>query len=118
VDYRASIGPAFLQACSAAGCHGGEDPAADLPLDDRAGTGTFPLAYERLLLDGYVDVAGRSARASPLVERLLGRALEGPWPPTGSCPPGGADPDPDLVRRVIQWIETGAYFALEASDAP
>jgi hypothetical protein len=116
VDYRSSIGPHFAEGCTGSGCHGGDAPAADLPLDDRPGAGDFPLAYERLLLEGYVDVAGRSARASPLVERLVGRALDGPWAPTGTCPPGGASPA--LVRRVAQWIETGAFYLVEPDHGP
>jgi hypothetical protein len=110
-DYRETVGPLLQATCAEAdGCHGGDAPAADLPLDGRPGEEGYPLAYERLLRDGYVDLEGRAARASPLVDRLLGRGLE------GACPPGGADPD--HVAQIVRWIETGAFYSMERDDAP
>ncbi len=111
-DYVHTVAPLFASTCVDGECHGGEAPAAGLPLDGRPGTGRFDRAYETLVGGGWVDLAGRRARRSALVERLLGEELEAPRPVTGRCPPEGADPE--LVLTVSRFIELGAFYDLEA----
>lgn len=57
-------------------------------------------------LHAHVDLEGARARTSPLVERLLGRELDALAPMRRTCPPEGASDE--LVRAIVEWIETGA----------
>jgi len=115
VDYDGSIAPLFEATCTASACHGGDAPAAGLPLDGRAGRGRFSAAYEQLMAR-FIDRDGLRARRSVLVERLVGEELEAEAPILGMCPPGGADDS--LVRTVAQWIESGAFYDASAREEP
>jgi hypothetical protein len=93
-------------------CHGGGAPAAGLSLERRPGA-RFDAGYEALV-GRFVD-PGLRARASALVERLVGEELDAPGEPSGRCPPEGLSADE--LARVVRWIETGAAFR-EVADAP
>lgn len=110
IDYRGTLSARLEESCAIAGCHGGAAPAADLPLDDRAGAGRFGAAYSGLTR--FIDLEGGRARRSPLVERLLGRELDAPGDVDGPHPSDAVDPE--LVRDVVRWIEMGAFYDLEA----
>jgi len=113
LDYVHRIAPIFEQHCADAACHGGEAPAADLPLDDRAGEGRFSAAYEGLMA-GAVDRERLRARSSHLIERLLGIELDAPGRVDGQCPPDGLDEE--SMGAVVRWIESGAFYDLEQKE--
>jgi hypothetical protein len=89
IEFRRDVLPILERRCSTAACHGGGAPP--LPVDPG------------------------SARTSPLVWRLLGRATARPWDP---APAGGAIPvaphpedaplDRDELQAIIEWIDLGA----------
>lgn len=113
IDFVTTLEASLRARCASAGCHGGDAPAADLPLDDRAGVGRFPAAYEALVR--FVDLESLRARESALIERMLGRELDAPTPASGTCPPEG--PDAAIARDAARWIEAGAFYDLTLREA-
>lgn len=109
VDFVGTIRPIIDMRCTG-GCHSAADPVS---FEVGPGAGRFPAAYEALA--GRVDLVTLRARRSALVERLAGRELDAPSAATGVCPPDGSDPE--LVRVFARWIEAGALFDIEATEA-
>lgn len=119
VDFRRDVQPILDRRCANAGCHSGGAPAAGLSLT-RAPTRSYNDAYESLLVQGagsgdntfaYVDAEGQRARASFLIELLLGRELEAPRAICASCPPHGSPPlTPEEALTIARWIELGAAY--------
>ena len=95
-----------LIARSCASCHAGDSPAGGLDLDPTAAV-PYDAAYLALL--PHVDVAGSSARRSPLMERLLGRELDAPAAMAGSCP-GQPALSPAELLTISRWIDLGATY--------
>lgn len=115
VDFRRDLGPILSEKCAREGCHAGGAPAAQLSLTAEP-TQAYTDAYESLLRssDGaflYVDAVGQRARASALMERLLGRELEAQAPLLGTCPPAGSPPlTAEELLTFTRWIELGAAY--------
>lgn len=116
VDFVTDVVPVLNTACIS--CHGAETPAGGLSLTDRP-TLHYVDAYESLLGPGegsaggfrYVDARGHSARASYLVEKLLGRELDAPRAVSSPCPPAGATALAETqVEMIVRWVELGAAF--------
>lgn len=117
VDFRRDVAPILEARCE--GCH-----AAESTLDlSRTPTDRFSRAYESLLRPGarsgggrdLVDDAEGRARASFLIERLLGRELDAPGALGGQgrghpADVGGTEVNGDELRTLVRWIELGATF--------
>lgn len=118
VDFSDDIAPILAARCVR--CHDDDDA---LVLSNTP-TEHYTRAYESLLAPGLRSGSGRDfvddgegrARASFLVELLLGRELDAPGslalPPQahpGSVDAGGPL-EPDELATVIRWIELGATF--------
>lgn len=110
VDFRHDVAPVFAQRCATPACHGGESPAAGLPLDDHGDDSPFSLAYDELTRRA-VDLDTLRARKSPLMARLLQRPLDVDVP-TPSCLT--APIDPETAAAVVRWIESGAAYDLRS----
>lgn len=115
VDFRTHIAPLLARSC-VDGCHRKPNAAGGLDLTTLP-TAQFDTAYEALVAPGsgsghgraYVDDLGSAARASYLVERILGRDLDAPKKVTGVClgnPPLSADERLTITR----WIDLGAIY--------
>ncbi len=115
IDFRTNVLPTLARSC-VHGCHEGPLAAGGLNLS-AAPTMQFDSAYEALVASGsgsghgrkYVDDVASNARASYLMERILGRELDAPRTVDGSCPgepPLGAEERLTLTR----WIDLGAIY--------
>ncbi len=130
VDFEADVQPILDRSCALAACHAGPDPAAGLSLESDP-TQHFTLAYENLLANGVesgsgkrlVDEPNASARASFLIEKILGRELGAPadlsQPGVPHPPPQDGVPQPTEteIQTLIRWIDLGATFR-GGSEAP
>jgi hypothetical protein len=108
VSFATRVVPILERRCVS--CHASAAPAGALSLD--VSSGLAREVFDALVT--YVD-AGRRARRSPLVERVLGEELEAEGTPTGRCPPEGLSEAE--VRDLARWIEAGASFE-EVPHAP
>lgn len=115
VDFRRDLEPILVTRCATVGCHAGASPAAGLSLT-AAPTAFYTDAYESLLQHTgdtflYVDALGQRARASALMERLLGAELDAPRRLSGVCPPPGHPGLSEAEQQAFaRWIELGAAF--------
>lgn len=104
VDYRRDVAPAIARSCATARCHGAAAPAGGLDLVARPG-----MPYESAYVALRAHVVPGRARASALVERVLGRELDAPAPLAGTCP---GEPALSSEERVTltRWIDLGASY--------
>ncbi len=118
-EWSTDVVPILARSCATASCHDASSRAGGLALEARPTT-RYDAAYEALVALGagsangfrYIDVVGTRARASYLVERILGEELEATRAlPAGASPHRGA---PALtegeLHTIIRWIESGALF--------
>ena len=123
-EWSSAVRPLLVRSCASASCHDATTRAGSLALV--LGTNaTYDGMYEALVARGassahgfqYVDVVGTRARASYLIERLIGGELDAPGTVPGPAPHRGSPPLSDAeIRTIVRWIESGALYCVE--DCP
>jgi hypothetical protein len=119
VDYRHQVAPILASRCATSGCHAPDQAAPPLgqpgaALSDSALHAVYASLVRRPQTGhGGAYVVPGSAKDSPLIRLLLGRAT--------NTPPHGTPPHNVLDRRdlivLIEWVDLGAQWEFPPSGA-